>query len=270
MAAGSEGGSRKQRDWLYLVVDKLVIGLLLVALTLTANWVLDRKREKDEAAQERGRARQALVAEFARVRTEKIAVLLQTQARTDHALATLQARLLDWRAAEKRADDASAAAMTSSVIKDVLTGRKQVANLNKALKAQARAFQAEARAREVAVTKSNLVDATLAASSSAVADEEQALTTSSFWLGATLRDVLARHLRLSRDAAEKIHRLLIDCRTAGVPGTLLAAATALDKRQNPHRPCLLPHRDVDPALEAVRQARDIDIDDIINAFSVGE
>src|SRR6266571_2663200 len=106
MAAAPEGGPRKQRDWLYLVVDKLVIGLLLVALTLTANWVLDRKRAKDEATQERGRARQALVAEFAKVRTEKITILLQTQARTDHALERLQSDLLAWRAAEENAGDA--------------------------------------------------------------------------------------------------------------------------------------------------------------------
>lgn len=211
------GDTESRREKLFfLLLDKLVIGLLIVLATLAANWVLDRHRAEEEAARYRDRARGALTAEFAKARTDRVVPVLQAQVRSNATLERVRVRLVEFSKAHKKeaaarknhedADTSFRAARRSFRQSDrsheeLLVLRSSALRLRSALARWRQAIlllqHASARLRTPILSWQR-----------AVLGETRLLIRNSFWLGSELETELQGHLKLHDKALGKATDLL--------------------------------------------------------------
>jgi hypothetical protein len=177
--------TEKREKLFLLILDRLIIGLLLVVATFLATFLVN-------SALDRSRSKQALVTEFARVRTAKIVPVLQSQAAADTALlgierdvAELQSRFVRLAKVDRRISD---------LLSTPLQAREQIRRLD---------TNATHLRREIA-TLARRIDSTsygFNAYARAAAAEARLLRANRFWLGGKLYGELTAHYELQQEAA---------------------------------------------------------------------
>ena len=222
--------SKTREKVLFLVVDKVVIGLLIVLATFVVNSALDR-----------GRARQALAAEFARARTDRIVPVLQTQARADAALLRTADAFTSFR---ESFDKFTSASSRFDAVKTPRGARQRQALFRLSERNRRLAAKSEARYEAFTVAAVRYVRA--------VTKESSLLDGNRFWLGGRLYDELDSRRDLHIDAQQAIQRVQVN------PQCLL-----LDDGR-----CPVP-TEVTNVFTAVQKAKERDITSLIDAFSQG-